>query len=225
MSDIRDSIREAEKKYREVIQKSLEHFAGPLFKDEIFAAKTEFFENSGILDENAPNYELRMSQFFDWYFFTRDLKGFGQTPLESLFNTRELRFVPEEIVIIDKLKSNRHGLFELIKVKGEDVYLRDLLRNDKIIVRECPYFAGFNADEIFEARLMPYEDTWIFTKGFCFHPADARKFIMGEVKRHRKDSDLNPDDLMLMLVKMRYRAERYRHVRVESIYSLDSKLS
>lgn len=217
------TIQAADKNYRDVIQKSLEHFAGPVFRDEIFSAKTEFFENSGILDENAPNYELRMSQFFDWYFFTRDLKGFGQTPLESLFNTRELRFSPEEIVVIDRLKSHRHGLYEFIKMKGSDIYLKDLLRNDKIVVRESPYRSGFNPDELFEARLLPFEDTWIFTKGFCFHPVDARKFILSEVKRHRKDNDLNPDDLMLALVKMRYRAERYRHVRVETIYSFDNK--
>lgn len=207
--------------YRSIIQKSLEHFAGPLFKDEVSSAKIEFFENSGVLDENAPNYELRMSQFFDWYFFTRELKSFGQTPLESLFNTRELRFEPHEIIAIDKLKAHRHGIFEFIKTKGSDVYLRDLLHGDKIVVKECPFPNAFNSDELFEARLMPADDTWIFTRGFCFHPHDARKFILSEVKRHRKDADLNPEKLMLSLVKMRYRAERYRHVRIESIYSLD----
>ena len=33
------------------------------------AAKAEFFDNAGILDEKANNFELRMSQFFNWYFF------------------------------------------------------------------------------------------------------------------------------------------------------------
>jgi hypothetical protein len=218
------NVREAEKRYNDLIQKSLEHFAGPLFKEEIFTAKTEFFENSGVLDENAPQYELRMSQFFDWYFFSRDLRGYGQTPLESLFMTRELRFSPGEVELIDKLKQHRHSLFEFIKMKGQDVFIRDLLKGDKITVRECPYTTGFNSDEIFEARLLPFEDTWIFTKGFCFHPVDARKFILSEVKRHRKDSDLNPEDLMLTLIKMRYRSERYRHVRVDLIYSHESKM-
>ncbi len=218
------AIRDAEKTYSEVIQKALEHFAGPTFKDEIFNAKTEFFENSGILDESTPHYELRMSQFFDWYFFTRDLKGFGQTPLESLFNTRELRFGPEEIVVIDRLRHHRHSLFEFTKIKGEDVHIRDLMTGDKLVVRDCPFTTGFNADELFEARLLPFEDSWIFTKGFCFHPVDARKYILAEVKRHKKDSDLNPDELMLKLIKMRYRSERYRHVRVDMIYSDDSRM-
>ena len=76
----------------------------------------------------------------------------------------------------------------------------------------------------FEARLIPFEDTWAFTPGFCFHPVEARKFIMSEIKRHKKDSDLNPEELMLQLIKMRYRSERYRHVRVDLIYSHDSKM-
>lgn len=217
-------VQAAAEKYRAVIQKSLEYFAGIAFKEEIQAAKSEFFENSGILDENAPQYELRMSQFFDWYFFTRDLRGFGQTPLESLFMTRELRFTPEEIVTIDKLKNHRHSLFEFVKLKGQDMVIRDLLKGDKLTVRDCPYTTGFNASEIFEARLIPFEDTWVFTPGFCFHPVEARKFILGEVKRHKKDSDLNPEELMLQLIKMRYRSERYRHVRVDLIYSHDSKM-
>lgn len=217
-------IREAEEKFKAVIQKALEHFAGPLFRDEIMSAKTEFFENAGVLDENSPHYELRMYQFFDWYFFTRDLKGFGQTPLESLFNTRELRFEPDEIVLIDKLKSHRHSLFEFIKFKGSDLIVRDLLKDQKLTIQECPYTTGLNSSELFEARLLPFQDTWIFTKGFCFHPVDAKKFILSEIKRHRKDSDLNPDDLMLTLVKMRYRSERYRHVRVDMIYTHDSKM-
>lgn len=218
------AISEIDRRFNEVIQKALEHFAGPSFKEEVFAAKTEFFENSGVLDENAPQYELRMSQFFDWYFFTRDLRGFGQTPLESLFMTRELRFSPDEIVLIDKLKNHRHSLFEFVKIKGDDVHLRDLLAGDKLIVRECPYTAGFNADEIFEARLLPVDESWVFTKGFCFHPTDAKRFILSEVKRHRKDTDLNPEDLMLKLIKMRYRSDRYKHVRVDLIYSHDSKM-
>lgn len=215
-------LKKAEELYRKVIQKSLEHFAGPSFKEEVSQARIEFFENAGVLDENALNYDLRISQFFDWYFFSRELRSFGQTPLSSLFNTRELRFEPEEIVAIDKLKSHRHSIFEYIKTKGNDVYLKDLLKNDKVIVKESGFANSFHSDELFEVRLLPCQDTWIFTKGFCFHPLDAKKYILSEVKRHRKDSDLNPEVMILNLIKMRYRADRYRHVKINEIYSTKS---
>jgi hypothetical protein len=222
MSDI--SVQETTKNYLELIEKILQHFAGGIFKDEVKIAKSQFFDNAGILDEKAHNYELRMNQFFDWYFFTRELAGYGQTPLDSYHMARELRFSSQEIALIDKLKAHRHSLFEFNKIKGGDVHLQDLLKGDRLIVKQSPWIYGFDSDEIFEARLLPAEDTWIFTKGFCFHPAEAKKFILSEIKRHKKDADLNPEDMMLRLVRMRYKFERYRHVKVDLIYSNDSKV-
>lgn len=210
--------------YQDIMSKILQHFAGDSFKEEVRFAKGEFFDNSGILDEHSENFELRMSQFFDWYLFTRELRGYSQTPIESVFTERELRFSPDEIVLIDKLKEHRHGIFEFIKIKDGDVYLKDLLKNKKIIVKKSLWTTGFDSDELFEARLIPFQDSWVFTRGFCFHPVDAKKFILSEIKRHRKNADLNPDDMMLKLIRMRYKFERYRHVKVDMIYSLDSKV-
>lgn len=207
-----------------VMDKVLHHFAGDKFKEEVKFAKSEFFDNAGILDENSPSFELRMNQFFDWYFFTRELRGIGHTPLESYHVVRELRLDEKEIAIIEKLKLHRHSLFEFSKIKESDVYLKDLLANEKLTVKKSPWIYGFDSSEIFEARLIPFNNTWIFTKGFCFHPSDAKKFIMEEVKRHRKDPDLDQDSMMLRLVRMRYKFERYRHVKVNLIYSNENKM-
>lgn len=222
MSDAR--MLEISQRYFQLTEKILSHFAGDNFKEEVRQAKSEFFDNAGILDEHSDQFELRMSQFFDWYFFTREMKGYAQTPLEAVFMARELRFSPEELTLIEHLKQHRHSLFQFIKLKGEDITLKDLLQNKKIIVKQSPWTFGFDSEEIFEARLIPFGDNWIFTKGFCFHPQDAKKYILGEVKRHRKDHDLNPEDMMLKLVKMRYKFERYRHVKIDMIYSNESRL-
>jgi hypothetical protein len=210
--------------YFELIEKILAHFAGEQFRDEVRVAKSEFFDNAGILDEHSDQFELRMSQFFDWYFFTRELKGYAQTPLDAVFMARELRFTPEEMKLIDHLKQHRHSLFQFIKLKDNDVTIKDLIQNKKIVVKSSPWTFGFDPEEIFEARLIPNGDNWIFTKGFCFHPQDAKKYILGEIKRHRKDPDLDPDDMMLKLLKMRYKFERYRHVKIDMIYSNESRL-
>ncbi len=210
--------------YQRLMEKILNHFAGEKFQDEVRMAKSEFFDNAGILDEHSDQFELRMSQFFDWYFFTRELKGYAQTPLEAVHMARELRFSPEEIVQIDKFKQHRHSIFEFIKVKNGDIYIKDLIKNEKLVVKQSPWTVGFDSEELFEARLIPADKTWIFTKGFCFHPMDAKKYILSEIKRHKKDADLNPEDMMLKLVKMRYKSERYRHVKIEMIYSNESLL-
>lgn len=210
--------------YEIAVDKILQHFAGDKFRKEIIKAKKEFFDNAGILDENSEQYELRMAQFFDWYFFTRDLSGYAQTPLESAHLERELRFSPEELDVIERLKNHRHSLFEFKKIKDRSVYLKDLVRNEKIIVKNSPWIYGFDENEIIEARLIPSGDSYIFTKGMCFHPKEVKKFILSEVKKHRKDPDLNPEDLMLRLLKMRYKFDQYRHVSLGRIYTNNNQL-
>jgi hypothetical protein len=210
--------------YEKLIEKILNHFVGESFKDELAMAKKDFFENSGTLDESSDHYESRMAQFYDWYFFTRKLKGFGQTPLDACLLVRELRFSDEELKLLDILKKNSHSIFEFIKIKNGDVYIKDLLANEKLIVRQSSFVFGFDPDELFEVRLIPQGDSYVFTRGFCFHPDSAKKFILGEIKRHRKDADLDPDIMMLRLIKMRYKYEQYKHVRPEAIYSNEGKL-
>ena len=210
--------------YEKLIEKILNHFVGESFKDELAMAKKEFFVNSGTLDENSEHFESRMAQFYDWYFFTRELKGFGQTPLDACLMVRELRFSEEELALLEILKKNRHSIFEFIKIKNGDVYIKDLLKNEKLVVRESSYVFGFDPDELFEVRLIPQGDSYVFTKGFCFHPDSAKKFILSEVKRHRKDPDLDRSVMMLRLIKMRYKFEQYKHVKPEVIYSNEGKL-
>lgn len=210
--------------YEKLIEKILNHFVGEEFREELAAAKKEFFVNAGALDENSEHYESRMAQFYDWYFFTRELIGFGQTPLDACMLVRELRFSDEEIKLLNVLKEHRHSLFEFIKIKNNDIHIKDLLSNKKLIVKSSPFVFGFDPDEVFEVRLIPQGDSYVFTRGFCFHPESAKKFILSEVKRHRKDPDLDPDVMMLRLVKMRYKFEQYKHVNPEMIYSNEGKL-
>lgn len=208
-----------------LMEKVLNHFVGEQFKDELADAKKEFFEKTGTLDENSDHYESRMSQFYDWYFFTRSLKGFGRTPLEACLMVRELRFTDDEMAQLEILKNHVHSIFEFIKVKNGDIYIKDLLANKKLIVKESVFVFGFDPDELFEVRLIPFKDSYIFTRGFCFHPESAKKFILGEIKKHRKDPDLDPQAMLLRFIKMRYKFEQYKHVKVEDIYTNEGKLS
>ena len=211
-------------KLQALMDKILKHFAGPSFADELRSAKAEFFDFAGHMDENGEQFELRMSQFFDWYFYTRDLSGYGHPPLFCTETARELRVSREEMALIDVMRAHRHSLFEFLKIKGNDVYGRDLLKNEKLVIRECPWTVGFSRDEIFDVRVLTAEGEHHFTRGFCFHPAQTKKFILGEVKKHQKDPDLNPEDMMLRLIKMRYKHEQYRHLDIGDIYTNDGKL-
>lgn len=210
--------------YAAVIQRSLAHFAGSLHRDEVQDAKIRFFQPLSVPEESSPQFEMRMSQFFDWYFFTRPLNGFRQTPLDSLYLTRELRFEPEEIVLIDHMRQHRHSLFEFVKIKGDTHFFLDLFKNEKFQFVNPNFGFGIESEQIFEARIVPHDNNWVFMRGFCFHPQDARKYILSEVKTHRKDPDLNQQELMLRLLKMNMRTEQYKHVSVQKIYSDEPRI-
>src|SRR6218665_989139 len=110
--------KELEQAYFAVLQKGLSYFAGPGFREEVQDAKVRFFQPLSIPEETSPLYESRMSQFFDWYFFTRPLNGYGHTPLDSLDQPRELRFENDEQKLIEYMRQHRHGLFEFMKKRG-----------------------------------------------------------------------------------------------------------
>ena len=200
------------------------HFASPQFQDELNLARKEFFENAGTLDENKPNYALRMNQFYDWYFLTRPLKGHMQTPLMVCHIQRDLRLTDEDVQTLEVLTKARHSLFELIKVKKDEIQLKDLFKNEKVVITGHQHIFEFDEKEFFEVRIAEIDGKKLFLKGFCFHPESAQKFILAEVKVYQKNPDLDPAYFMLRLVKMRYKFEQYRHVKPDLIYTNENKL-
>lgn len=204
--------------------KLIAHFTGSQFQEELSVAQKEFFDNAGTLDENKPNYELRMRQFYDWYFLTRSLRGHMQTPLHIAAQQRELRLTNEDLETIEILKKHQHSVYEFIKLKKDEIILKDLFKNEKISVTHDQHIFNFDEKEFFECRLVEIDGKKFFLKGFCFHPESAQKFIIDEIKTYRKNPDLNFSEMMMRLNKMRYKFEQYRHVKPEMIYTNQNKL-
>ncbi len=206
------------------MQKLAGHYTSAEFQQELADAKKEFFDNTGTLDENKPHYNLRMHQFYEWYFLTRPLKSYMKTPIEVCSLHRELRLTPDDDQAIEILRKHRHSIFEFLKTKNENIHLKDLFKNEKLVVNHTELVFGFDEKEYFEARIVKLNDSYYFLKSFCFHPESAQKFIAKEVKVHQKNPDLNPDTFILRLNKMRYKYEQYKHVKPELIYTNDNRL-
>lgn len=210
--------------YDKIIEKLLSKYAGTDYLEEVKNAKKEFFEQAGIVDDDSSHFEVRMAQFLDWYLFTRELSKTHMTPVLYALEPGIFDFSEEERQLVENLSKCRHSLFEFVKLKGSDIYVYDLFMRKKIIIRESDITAGFNQDEIFEARIVPFEGSFVFAKGFCFHPPEAKKFILKEVKKVRHLDQDQQEALILRLFKMRYKFEQYKHIRLEYIYNSDSKL-
>lgn len=207
-----------------ILEKLLQNFTGLEYRDEVIQAKKDFFEDAGLVGDESFYFEVRMSQFLDWFLFTRELSKNHLPPVQFAAENNLLKLPEDDKLLLDELTQCHHSLFEFIKSRGSDIYIRELFTGKKIILENSHVSSGFNSDEIFETRIFPHGGTWIFAKGFCFHPAEAKSFITKEVKKVRHLDTAQKEALMFRLLKMRYKFEQYKHIRLEYIYTNDSKL-
>jgi len=214
--------------YDALIEKLMQHYTMARYMPEVESAKGDFFERAGTFDEASLDFELKMAQFTDWYLFTRKMDASGRSGIEMVLDDPNYPITEEERPLYLNLRNSRHSLFEFTKLKGDDVYIRDLFTGFKYVIRHSHLTQGFSKDEYFEARLIPHDGSFVFSNAFCFHPAVVSKFILTEVKRINKmpEEEQAParEELLARLFKMKNKHEQYRHLDIQEIYSNESKL-
>lgn len=211
--------------YDDLIDRLILYFTADKFKTDVAHGKKEFFEEAGIMDEENQVFEMRMTQFLEWYLFTRRLEKVDLTPAVYALELEDFKMVSAERPAFENLAVVRHGLFEFLKIRGEDIHIKDLWLGKKVVIRNSPINIGFNRDEIFDARLIQDGDSFRFSRSFCFHPAEASKYVFGEIKRIRKlENPQEEEALMLRLMKMRYKYEQYRHLKLDYVYTNEKKV-
>ncbi len=215
--------------FDQYIDRLVVHFTGEKWRDEVALAKREFFQDAGIMDEQTDHFEMRMSQFLDWYLFSRMLSNRSITLAQYALEIQDFEMTSVERPFFEAMSEARHGLFEFLRLRGQDIFVRDLLLNKEIVVRDSAVNIGFSRDEVFEARLFPSGEDFVFARSFCFHPIDARSFIDAEIKVVAEIEDDNEakiaaEAVMLKLMKMRYKYEQFRHLKLDFIYTNEKKV-
>lgn len=203
-----------------LIEKLLTLYTSEQYAEEIVKAKLEFFERTiPNIDDDTNQFNLRMSQFLDWYLFTRKLTGPGLTPIEYALQDKNFPKNENEVELFKGLLNARHSMFEFLKLKDQDVHIRDLFTGEKIVVKNSHVTAGFNKDDLFSVRVIPHKDSFVFARGFCFHPKEANKYISKEVKNNKKLPFDEKEKFLLKLMRMRTKADQYKHIQPKHIYS------
>jgi len=189
----------------------------------LLAARKAHFDRYGEPHEEDKSFEQRMSAMLDSYLFDwRPDEPNAPTALERFLAARHASLTAEERAAFQALAANRHGLFEVRKLAPGLVRLRDVFSGDDLDVTERRAVAGLSKGDLLEARLMPFQGTLMFSGAFLYHPREARSKILAEVKRLKKAAGKlgKPDvgALLATLSRMAFKLERYRNVRLESIY-------
>ncbi len=211
--------------YSEITDQLMGYFSVDRFQQDIEGAKKSFFEVAGIMDESRPDFEVKMSQFVDWFLYSRSLYEENKRPIELIFDVNDYTIEEDLKEHYQNLLAIRHSLFEFLKLSKNDLYIKDIFSGYKHIIKDSPITVGFNKGELFEARLIPHKDSFIFSSAFCFHPPGATKYILKQVKLLNKmkkisveEKQLKKDELMLKFFQMKNKFDHYQHVAIEKIY-------
>lgn len=191
---------------------------GPLY-DEVKKAREEYCERTGRVAEGDETFENQMNSFLDWYLFDRPMDKDHISPVKLFVLERIEQIDPADREIFEDLAKSNHSLFELLKVKGEDVYLKDLFTGEKYIVEDSDVNRGFTKGDIFEARLIKFRDRLVFGNSFVFHPRTVRSFILKQIKAIKYLDASQRLRLIHKLASMRLKTEQYSHIDVQHIYT------
>jgi hypothetical protein len=191
-------------------------------KEELLAAKRAHFERYGEPHEEDRSYEVRLNGMLDHYLYDHRPAGGTGTTLERFIEFSGPSLSPEDLAAFRDLAANVHALFEVRKIRDGEVRLRDAFSGKDHDVTERRQVAGLEKGDLLEARLLPHHGALFFSGAFLYHPREARKTILAEVKKQKKAAGkgVDPDvkAFLGLLSRMALKLERYRNVRLESIY-------
>jgi hypothetical protein len=192
-------------------------------KEDLLAAKAEYFKLTGEVFEDDQMFELRMASFLDYYLFDRKSPLTGKTPAEELL---EQKHAGADGPLYRPFTETVHGLFEVRKIGKGVVRLRELFSEKDFEVTERRQMVGLEKGDILEARLIPHSGHLLFSHAFCYHPRVAAKAIKKEVKRRKKhEPNRAARELTWEAARRAVKVERYKQVPVERIYDFtQSKL-
>ena len=194
---------------------------GEARREDLLAAKADYFQKTGEVFEDDKIFEARMAGFLDHYLFDRVLPLTGMTPAQEFAQLKRAQDA-DQAGMYEAFTRTVHGLFQVRKLGKGYVRLRELFSGKDHDVSERRTMAGLEKGDLLEARLIPCDGTLLFSQAFTFHPRETSKAILAEVKRRKKkEPERAPVELTWECAKRAVKAERYRQLPVERIYDFE----
>jgi hypothetical protein len=198
----------------------LQQFADERFRSELVAARVEYFAALGKVNEDDEFFEAHLDRFLDWFLFERDLAASGEPVLPTFIAQIGAELSEERYAVFEGFLKNIHSLFQIKKVGKAGLQIRDLLtKASYFVASDVP--AAFTKGQIFEARLLPVDDQWQFSRGYIFHPSTANKAILKRVKKIDVADSITCRSFIRELAICRLRSDRYKHVDATQFYTFD----
>lgn len=167
---------------REILEQLFEFAAKAIPSDQILEAKKAYQKETGEIYEDDNSYNSRMALFLEWYLFDNYIAEKSKTPLEILIEENPDAWNSEQLEIYKCITKSIQGLFIVKKIKDETVKVVNLFTDETYLVHEKDSRLIFRKNDIFQGRLIFFQEQFHFTGNFCFHPEKTHRYIKQEVK-------------------------------------------
>lgn len=190
----------------------------------LLAAREAHFARHGEPHEEDKSYEARMNGLLDAYLFEYLPDG-RHTTLELFLRDGAADLTTDDRSAFREMGRVRHGVFEVRRIRPGTIELEDVLTAERLDVVERRAVVALAKGDILEAMLLPHQGKLHFSGSSIYHPREVRRRILKEAARRVEEAPpgRRPDaaEFVALLSRMALRLERYRNVRVESIYDFD----
>lgn len=206
----------------ELHERLLSWATAPERQADLLSARADHFGRYGEPHEEDLSFERRMNGMVDYYLYEWRPAPLAASTLERFIAAEGPALAAEDHATLAGLVAQRRGLYEVKRLQPGLVRVADCFTGEVLEVSERRQVAGLEKGDLLEARLLPYEGKLVFSGAFLYHPREARRLILAEVKRLKKAAGrlggLDPGPFLATLSRMAFKLERYRNVRLQSIY-------
>ncbi|MEO5667187.1 MAG: hypothetical protein ABIR96_03935 [Bdellovibrionota bacterium] len=203
----------------DALERILRKYSEGNFYNEVKAAKEEFFNRAGKVAEGSDLFEGQMKAFLDWYLFDRPLNEFDLCPVKMYVHEEGKAVTEEEKSVFEGITRSIHSIFEFLKIKGNDIYVKDMVTAEKYIIEDSMIREGFSKGDVFEGRLIPQGDRYVFGESFIFHPLSSKPFIKKQIKQIKYLDEKQRLRLIHKLSIMKLKTHQYSHIDAKHIYT------
>ena len=167
---------------RDILDNHLEFAAKSIPSDQILEAKKYYQKETGEIFEDDKSYNTRMALFLEWYLFSNYITEKSKTVLEVLISEHHETWPTEKLEVIQSITKTIHGLFLIKKIKDQEVKVLNLFTDEAYIVQEKESRLIFRKNDLFQGRIICFEEQFYFTGNYCFHPKETHKYIKPKIK-------------------------------------------
>ena len=180
---------------QEILEQLFE-FAAKIIPDEqILAAKKTYQMETGLLYEDDKSYNSRMALFLEWYLFNKYAPNSSKTVLQVLLENNSEEFNNDKLNIYKSISESIQSLFLIQKVNDGSVKAINLFTDEIYLIQEKDSLLIFRKNDIFQGRIIYFQNHFRFTGNFCFHPKKTHKYIKSEINLIAKKLNQYKKDL------------------------------